>query len=707
MPLITIEELKRNNQAFLKNAGNLSVFSDMLDELNGVDQSYLKEEVGKYSKAIDTIRKHSSKSPKEIQDALNTMSGFKDFLNQELKGKTVYQRLVDDQKLIDGYDLGDKQKFDKSLTALSDYLGLDIKIDELEKRSQEVGIDEKFNLRPTITEKVETVEQYKAALAQGKNFLEFGSGEYGYVSNFNKEIKNLIDKLNDKKELNEFEFKRNAKEVELLEKLTTYHAAVKTLQEAPNQLPFNEAGVKEALENISDLGMFFSTYDDKGKTNYHYLQDIAKEQGVNLKNFNIGVRNINKTLQISADIDKIVGLKAKKITVLTAEQWTKNYKEYIKYNYESAKASKGYPEKFFSTMMAARMISNSVRGDASTLDAKINSVELENKAEELLNNPTYKEFIEMVKNDPKMLAKAEKCAKTGHGGGLDDMFKEFLLNKPAGELDNEELLGRYMPKALDRIEVLQNQAKELAKNGQTPEKQIAEILAIRDISNSIRGKKDSLDKPIPTDRSLADEAKAIADDQFIKDYARRDNVLGQIKDGHGGLLSEQIFKANSEIKKGKTLLDALTGNRYSNRMGNNADNAAILKDKIASEMAKPNPNKKELDKLCKLGKDLIAEQVAIYTVYKNTEASADEQIDWKQVEKIKNGILKNEQFDSIIFKNDNPETIKNELETFGKAIAAGKYVNKVLDRLAEGVNEAPGLEGPGNKVKANNTGFHK
>lgn len=113
-----------------------------------------------------------------------------------------------------------------------------------------------------------------------------------------------------------------------------------------------------------------------------------------------------------------------------------------------------------------------------------------------------------LNDDPKAMEKAVSAAKSGHGGALDDLFRKHVKELPAGSLSNNPLLARYMPTVKERIEFLQT---HLPEDTGKVDKYVAEIIALRNLVHAERGKKSSLDKPIPTDpeSSLQVNAKSL------------------------------------------------------------------------------------------------------------------------------------------------------------------------------------------------------
>ena len=223
-------------------------------------------------------------------------------------------------------------------------------------------------------------------------------------------------------------------------------------------------------------------------------------------------------------------------------------------------------------IMAARIIADSVRHKKDRLVSTfVTEDQIDDKVAEMKANATYKKFYDDIINNAEFRNKVTnaygyiKVDGRGHGGRIDDLFREYVKNVPPGELDNSEVLQRYMPSVKDRIEALQKQFKVYnreyehtminmsddhpAANGEDdPNKQamakiMIEITKLRTISNAIRKQKSSLEKPIPvSDPTLS---KEVGDDYsshytvgvtgIVTDKTRAAAVLG-----HGGELVEDL-----------------------------------------------------------------------------------------------------------------------------------------------------------------------
>ena len=304
-------------------------------------------------------------------------------------------------------------------------------------------------------------------------------------------------------------------------------------------------------------------------------------------------------------------------------------------------------------------------------------------------HPEFKKFMETLRNDPQKMATAMKHANsTGHGGALEDMFREYLLNKPAGELTNDPLLARYMPTALDRIEVLQNQAKAALKEGKTPEKAMAEIAVVRDFVRATQNSKETLKVKIPANGKLQEETNTLANSNFMKECAKKPNITNLIKEGHGGKMVEEINNGISG-SLGQYLSNEnrifinykFNANSFPNKLAENSDNAKKLFEEIKAEQAKNIPNKDKLNELGKFGKEIIAESIALNALWQESDYSSDTAINWKKINKAKTALLENEVVRNALFKGKDINEISKQLESFGTDRKPTNFCNKATADL--------------------------
>ncbi len=249
-----------------------------------------------------------------------------------------------------------------------------------------------------------------------------------------------------------------------------------------------------------------------------------------------------------------------------------------------------YCEKFFK-IMVTRMLVNSKRNKGSSLEKDLPVADIDIFVEQNKDNEIFKGFFESLKNDnDKMLTAILGAQRTpGHGGKLDDMFKEYILNLPPGRLDNDAMFDRWLPTVKDRIESIQNQIKlrtervkkldsveaklsDCQEKGKHPgnllqkkeellnqienvsvDRAAAEILVLRNMAKANRKKKETLNIKVPTslDTKLIDTVIEL-DDHGVFDVLNYDNpnnrnLWALLTEGHGGAFVEALRAKNEEI----------------------------------------------------------------------------------------------------------------------------------------------------------------
>ena len=250
----------------------------------------------------------------------------------------------------------------------------------------------------------------------------------------------------------------------------------------------------------------------------------------------------------------------------------------------------------FLKIMAARMLADSERGKRGRLDGKLVTEEMVNKkVAELKDKALVQNFLETLRDrkNTGMFENAIRAAKSGHGGGLDDMFKDYIRKLPAGDFKNEQGLERFMPTGLERIENLQEQAKklierektipdeikeyqrildlnptlthtneyreyekkirnakaELAKIPNAKKSILFEIAEIRNVMHIEKGKKSLLDKPVPTAADTIDmTVENAVNSEFKKKQERFFNDhFADCLEGHGGQMVENFKKTVKDV----------------------------------------------------------------------------------------------------------------------------------------------------------------
>ena len=240
-----------------------------------------------------------------------------------------------------------------------------------------------------------------------------------------------------------------------------------------------------------------------------------------------------------------------------AAKWIEGYKAELGNRIKSQQKGDDYPAADIARIFAARELSNSVRGKASTLGVSMTEHQINKRAAEIMANKNFKIFAEKLKK-PENLRKVESIFTKAHshGGELDDMFREHLRTLPAGKLDNDPDLKRWMPTVKQRIEALQGQAQKSLKAGKEVYREAVEIITLRVMVGAKRGG-EGLNVPVPVrdgKNGVSLSEKVINDADSPKIRKAFDNADGAkyICSGHGGKMIENIAKMNAGPDKSKT-----------------------------------------------------------------------------------------------------------------------------------------------------------
>ena len=546
-------------------------------------------------------------------------------------------------------------------------------------------------------------EEKKPEAVDAEHFLSDVCGKNNFTSlddRYNKPVKNLMAELRKAKEhfqdiVDHAESThRNLDSEEVKEArviadgLKKYYDEIKTLQE------YNYNGDKDDLEGIArsintvhDLSDFLK--DGEKRTHFQAIKDAKTKKGtpaVDINKIKRGIDNLENTMHFGMSSEEIENARPKaeinldglddlgfgepKNEVVKAKsankksnnnilieenkdavEWLEQWK--AKFNDKSIRRENGYPAKQFARIMAARYLAESEIGSADKLyGKKMTLKQIDQKAKELLDNNAYfKDFIEKISMPGKARQTAESCAASGHGGGLDKMFIHFLNKKPAGELENDPLIQRYMPKVKDRIEELQKQAAAKRDRHIMPYTELAEILTLRNMIDAERGEKSSLNKQIPTAKDdvkkLNETVKALAALPNFQRIVEDRVVLERITKGHGGKMIDRMRELNRSdmVNEGQQFFTddqkAIGYGTYGSRMKANKETAEALKNKITNEYDTMDGNKRHEIRQQVL--ELIAQQETLVKLSARLEDGLNQNIEWGKV---------NEQTKKIVENND-------------------------------------------------------
>ena len=210
--------------------------------------------------------------------------------------------------------------------------------------------------------------------------------------------------------------------------------------------------------------------------------------------------------------------------VKTAYDWIEEFKGD---NLEPKKDQRLIAARIF----AARILVNSVPGDGSSLKHPVNGKEIDRVANEVYNNPMFEQFVDEMGR----LALGGYIGKRGHGGKLEKQFTEFLRNVPAGTLQNDRVLDRFMPTVWDRIEALKSQAKKTGRE-ESINFEISEAMVLRRMVGAGRNQPDKLKVKIPTVGKLTEMVSNVANYSIGEEVGMLESVRRDFRDGHGGLM---------------------------------------------------------------------------------------------------------------------------------------------------------------------------
>ena len=257
-----------------------------------------------------------------------------------------------------------------------------------------------------------------------------------------------------------------------------------------------------------------------------------------------------------ADLEEELGLEPQKSK--TAAKWIDGFKKAFREHPGQVREQAGYPASYIARIMAARELSNSTRGKASTLNKELGQQQIEKRAREMMANKNFKEFAETL-SKAGYLDKVEAIfTKThSHGGELDDLFRDHLTMRPAGKMPNDDpTIARWMPTVKQRVEYLQKKAAEALKNNKDVYKEASEITLLRRAAGVQRGGKGLNNRvPILGDNCELDLSKAVesnAESASFKKAFEKANGKKLILSGHGG----EMMKKMAGQPQGKELEQA-------------------------------------------------------------------------------------------------------------------------------------------------------
>ena len=383
----------------------------------------------------------------------------------------------------------------------------------------------------------------------------------------------------------------------------------------------------------------------------------------------------------------------------TALNWIDGFKEDAK--------EKGNDYRLIAArIFAARILVDSVPGSKSSLKKQVNGIEIDRVAKQLMDNVTFSEFV----NGMKKSELKEYIGKYGHGGKLEEKFKNYILHLEAGQLHNDKILDRFMPRVIDRIDVLKGYARKKG-SAANQSAEIIETIALRTMIGAKRNQPETLIYKIPTSGySLPNLVDSLASSDAGYSIGNNENVKKDMLEGHGGQMMVNLWtKAqNSPGSYAQELMEdivepAKPGKQYERLQ----TRARGIVQQITKECRVPK-DKRDTLKLRTLGleaREILAEAIAIHNYmsvdknYPNNMPKTYAQ-NQKALQKGVEILTKNDVFKKTLFPQN---TIQNHFDELNKLIInPSEYAAEANQRIREAAMEAKKQAGKGGPEKNTN-----
>ena len=483
---------------------------------------------------------------------------------------------------------------------------------------------------PSLKDELDTVFTYRLNHLSVKGF--------GLSKNF--DLKKLLKKNQieenevDENEVDENEIKENGIELDRL------------IDEKQKENPEEHLG--EGLENIPDVRL-----EESFEGNLEENSEDGSEDG-------------------SEENEDV--LQADKVK--NANVWIDCFKEDVKKGFISERESAA-------RILAVRILSDSVRGNLSTLKKPIKGKDIIKVADELGSNDVFATFINSIETEEV----GNLLKKRGHGGVFEDKFKEYILNLPAGDLENDKILDRFMPRVIDRIDVLKKQVKN-KEPGEAWNYQIAETIILRGLIGAQRDNKKLLYAKIPTNTNLAGEACSLATSEHFCNICDTQKVKSDFLEGHGGLMIENLSKAQTDTDEKEALKEAgiyfTASHRYNELKYRAMDLAEELREEIQRD-----PKSEETKSCCEEVRELLAEVIAMSSLmnqkdHRNPVAAPV----MKKLQGATVYVKNNPTFKRTLFPNNTLKEHLSAIEDFRKAEDPEQYANQKRLALQKAFLEA-------------------
>ncbi|MBR6897674.1 MAG: hypothetical protein IKN24_05840 [Lachnospiraceae bacterium] len=282
----------------------------------------------------------------------------------------------------------------------------------------------------------------------------------------------------------------------------------------------------------------YAKYGDN-KTTYQRLREEMKDFD------NDAVSSLSNDLRRETDMMKAVHTKDfddNLDIVKSGTEWIDQIKEserIIELEDGNDVSNSRINRRMLAKILAVRALADAKPGSKSKLDsAQISSSALEAKTNEILEDEN---FLNRALASTSTLDMVEMVSGSGHCGNVEKKIKTYFRNniKP-GYLPNSPAYAHYLPTVKERIEMLQDKYDKW--NDDMKVQAAAEIVALRNIVHAHRGKKSSLDKPIPVSElnNLESTTHMIASDPKFREMVLNTRIGNLLCDGHGGDMVDKM-----------------------------------------------------------------------------------------------------------------------------------------------------------------------
>ena len=332
-------------------------------------------------------------------------------------------------------------------------------------------------------------------------------------------------------------------------------------------------------------------------------------------------------------------------------------------------------------LMAARSAVNAKRKDVDSLKVGIDTVKGSAAIEKWTKCEAFQTYISHYSME------AVKAVKEGHGGALEDKFKEYIK-----DLDQipKGTPAEFMPTAEERTKTLQDKIKKTNDRDRLS-KLYKELMATRSAVDSVRGDAESLKKGIDAEkleaaRTQLDKSRSFGRFLQLSGTAELKKKAGA---GHGGALDDHYrdYVKKRSVELGWTPSGVAERFRFSPK--------EILADQKKAM-------KKELDThnevWCAANKEEIKKQVASVMYLSQADVK-------KPSQKDKLSAMSHDQMKEGVQKIMDDRRFKAMFETLGPREALKKASAKNISPLFEAYHEARVFENP-NPQPANQNPQH-